>query len=631
MFLKVIYKKLKNSTEHTAHYRLCESYRAGGSVRHQTILHLGRLEELPDIEQKKALALRINELVREHKTGGRLLFKATDSTVEQLAQTFFKQICEQQHLDILFDKDYERINTKSITNKDVREVGAEWMCLQALEQLKIAPYLQQCGWTQQDIQLALTHITSRAVYPASELQTSQWIVENSSICELTGYPVEKITKDKLYQTALRLYRHKNGLEKHLSIQTNELFDLNDKIILYDLTNTYFEGRMKNSLIATFGRSKEKRSDARLVVLALVVNMEGFLKYSQIFVGNMNDAASLPQIIEDLSKTIIRPANSKPVVVLDAGIASEANLELLTQAGYRYMCVSRSGMQKYQVDSSAVPVRITDNKKQVVTLQKVTIQGSTDKWLLVHSHAKEAKEASMNARFVKRFEAGLQNINDSLHKKGGIKKQQKVWQRIGRLQEQYPGVFNRYEITAQPGDKDTIVSLQWCLKAGSDADELQHGHYLLRTTVDDSLEEIQWDIYNTIREIEATIRVLKTDLDLRPIYHKSDAGAMAHLHLGLLAYWVVNTIRYQLKQKGIHTQWAYLVRTMNTQKLVTTSMVSDHQQLIRIRQCSEPHINVGVIYSALNYKHQPFYRKKSVVPLCSISKNQNHSPGSFPPS
>ena len=78
---------------------------------------------------------------------------------------------------------------------------------------------------------------------------------------------------------------------------------------------------------------------------------------------------------------------------------------------------------------------------------------------------------------------------------------------------------------------------------------ESGVYLLRTSLNLQDEQTFWTIYNAIREIEYTFRVLKTDLDLRPIYHKTDAASMAHLHLGLLAYWLVATIRYQLKQKG----------------------------------------------------------------------------------
>ena len=135
------------------------------------------------------------------------------------------------------------------------------------------------------------------------------------------------------------------------------------------------------------------------------------------------------------------------------------------------------------------------------------------------------------------------------------------------------------------------------------------------------EKTCWDIYNTIREIESTFRVLKTDLDLRPIYHKTDAATVAHLHLGLLAYWVVNTVRHQLKAKGIHNEWRDIVRIMNSQKMITTTMENDCDQQITIRQCSEPTDEVMGIYNALGYKPRPFSRKKFVVPLAEIRKKE----------
>ena len=136
------------------------------------------------------------------------------------------------------------------------------------------------------------------------------------------------------------------------------------------------------------------------------------------------------------------------------------------------------------------------------------------------------------------------------------------------------------------------------------------------------EHAFWSIYNSIREIEYTFRVLKTDLDLRPVYHKTDEASMAHLNLGILAYWLVATIRYQLKQKGINSDWREIVRRMNTQKCVTTSVVNIKQETISVRQCTEPTKEVKAIYDILNYKYAPFTRKKSVVPPAEILKNNS---------
>lgn len=608
MFIKRISKTNKTTGEYTYAYRLVESFRTDHTVRHQTILHLGSLAELPDVEQKRNLAVRINELVGQSDTGAQALFCAPDKTVETLAQRFYLQIKEKQRLDLTSSANFQRIDTDSVKSKDIREVGAEWLCLQALEQLDISSFLEQQDWVQTQIKLALTHIISRAVYPASELRTSQWIRQNSSVCELSGYPLERITKDKLYEVSHELYAVKDALEKHLSKRTNELFDLEDKIIIYDLTNTYFEGSMRSSKLARFGRSKEKRSDARLIVLAVVVNTEGFLKYSQIFEGNMADSKTLGKIIGELSERTSATAR-KPIVVLDAGIASSENLALLRKNKFDYMCVSRSGMNKYSVDATCKPIRIMDQKKQPITLQRVKVEDSSDTWLRIHSPAKAAKETGMNSRFSQRFEQGLAQIQESLGKKSGVKKQDKVWERIGRLKAKYPSMGRHYQIDIAVDDRATVTQLTWKQKPVKDTD----GYYLLRTTLCEKDEQVQWTIYNTIREIEATFRVLKTDLDLRPVFHKTDQAALAHLHLGLLAYWVVNTVRYQLKQKGINNEWRDIVRIMNTQKIVTTTMENDSRKQIIIRQCSEPTVPVEKIYAALNYKYKPFARKKSVVP------------------
>ena len=150
------------------------------------------------------------------------------------------------------------------------------------------------------------------------------------------------------------------------------------------------------------------------------------------------------------------------------------------------------------------------------------------------------------------------------------------------------------------ENDKVIDLKWKIDYKTSKTK---GQYLLRTNYGEYDEKLQWKIYNTIREIESTFRVLKTDLDLRPIYYKTQQAVMAHLHLGLLACWFVNTIRHQLKATGINKHWKEFVRVMNTQKFVTTSMANVQNQTIIIRQSSEPINEVKIIYKALNLKEK----------------------------
>jgi Transposase len=484
------------------------------------------------------------------------------------------------------------------------------------------------------------------------LETARWIRENSAVCEITGYPLQKITKDKLYKSSLKLFSKKDHIERFLSVKTNRLFDIEDKIYIYDLTNTYFEGRKQGSKIARFGRSKEKRSDCKIVVLALVINPEGFIKYSGIFEGNMQDCKTLEGVVKSLRTQT--STSRRAIVVIDAGIATDENLAMLTENGFDYVCVSRSKIKDYKIDAGNVPITVEDRKKQKIQLQKVVSEKHNDFFLKIDSDAKRAKELSMNHRFQEGFQKGLSIIAASLTKKSGIKTEEKVYERVGRLKQKYPSINRYYQIdytietetvknrkTKENIEVRKVKTMNWKIKDNLEPDG-QTGTYFLRSSLDAS-EELIWMTYNIIREIEYSIRTLKTDLDLRPIYHKNDDATMAHLHLGLLAYWVVNTVRYQLKggqvkkqaeadaekleqERDIQNvpekynwQWKEIIRIMNTQKAVTTVSQNRYDQVIISHRCSDPTPKVQAIYLCLKYKPKPNTNRKFVVHKSDFQK------------
>lgn len=617
MFIKPYPKYNKSTKERYTIYRLVESYRFNGHIRHRTIIGFGKLEDLPEVDQKEHLASRVEEMLK-YGPGSQKVTGTYDKKIETLALYYYHEVIKKKSYDTGTENaEWETVDMSSLSNSDAREIGSEWLCQQAFDQLEIGGFLRGEGWSEELVSLAATHIVSRAVFPASELKTASFIKENSAICELTGYDREKINKDRLYSISHELYSVKDKLEQYLSRQTNELFDLEDKIIIYDLTNTYFEGRMKHSKLAKFGRSKEKRSDTRLIVLALVVNREGFLKYSNIFRGNMADNKTLLTVVESLSQQTSLTGR-KPIVVMDAGIATNGNVDMLKEEGYSYMCVTRSNLKEYHADTDSPPVEIKDKKDQPIELMKVRCDKNDDRYLWVKSKTKALKENSMNGRLAQRFEEGVENINSSINKKGGTKKLDKVYERIGRLKQKYPSVHKYYEIKLADNGKGVATSISCSHKTGADPDK-KCGLYFLRTSLDEKDEKTLWQIYNVIREIESTFRVLKTELDLRPVYHKTDEASLAHLHLGLLAYWLVATIRHQLKQKGYNHDWREIKRVMSTQKCVTTSITNINGQRISIRKCTEPIVKALKIYDLLSYKYVPFYRTKSVVPPDKILK------------
>lgn len=227
---------------------------------------------------------------------------------------------------------------------------------------------------------------------------------------------------------------------------------------------------------------------------------------------------------------------------------------------------------------------------------------------------------MKSQFQQRFEDGLLRIAESLTKKSGVKRFDKVCERIGRIKQKYPSIHRLYQINITKNEKDICTNIYWKqIPEIARKKQEECGVYFLRTSHKEKEEELIWTIYNCIRNIESAFRMLKTDLSFRPVFHQNDDATMAHLHLGLLAYWIANTVKHQLKQNNIHSEWREIVRIMNTQKCVTTTMVNSREQQISIRKCSEPEIKVKEIYDALKFKYAPFIRKKSVVPKMLFKK------------
>jgi transposase len=591
----------------SAYYRLVESYRnEDDRVCHRTLLNIGFWNDTT-AEQKDSVVINLNARFKEQTE----LFEVTDPLVIHYVEEFWTRMIKDKKIDRKsLDKKHKMVDFESIKHKEVREIGAEWICANTWNELKLTELFRTLNWKEDKIQLAMTQVISRAVYPASEYETTRWIKENSAVCDLTGFDMTKLTKDKLYQSALALYKEKEAIEKHLSIRTNELFDLQDRIILYDLTNTYFEGEKRNSKLAKFGRSKEKRSDAKLVVLAMVVNIEGFIKYSSIHQGNYADTTDITNVIENLATNT---SHQKPIVVLDAGIATEANLTILNSRGYQYVVVSRVKIKDYKICKDGVETYLKTKSKKVIRLTKVETEKHNDYFLKVESSDKRMKEAGMKDRFEAGYEQMLEKIKLALTKPRGIKNINKVNEKIGRAKQKYPTVHKRYIISMNTDEKtQRVKSIHWKKDEELENEkENELGVYFIRTNLNAENEAILWIIYNTIREIESTFRALKTDLDLRPVYHKNDDATMAHLHLAIMAYWLVNTIRHQLKANKINHCWKEIVRIANTQKKVTTSAQNTYDKTIHIKKCSDPSGKLIEILEALKFKPKP-YKKINVV-------------------
>lgn len=609
------------------YYRIKESFRdLTGRVRCRIMLNVGFMTPRLKPEDVRDIAVCLTYMY-EHQ-GEQDLFGGTlskyNETVKTKAEEYWSKMVELGKIDSIKEcieesryKAERLVDVNTIKHTDAREVGAEWICLQAIRELEIDKFLVQKGWTETKINTALAHLIVRTIYTPSELKSMRIMADNSAVCELvSGNNTWQPGFRDVYKVAPSLYELKDELEDHLCRRTDSLFNITNRLVLFDLTNFYFEGRKDGSAKAKFGRSKEKRSDCKLLVLALCINAEGFIRYSSILAGNTADPDSLPNMIDTLSSKTRVPASNgcqKTLVVLDAGIATEDNLEKIKSKGYNYLCVSRRRLTDYELSDDMKTVTVLDSKKQAISLREVKRKDGGDYYLEINSPGKALKESSMNRKFKERFELELTKARESLGKPKGKKNYEKVIERVGRAIGKYPSIAKYYVIEYERDEvkKENMKDIKWRIALPENVDR-DNGVYFLRTNVEKIDEETTWNYYNLIREIECTNRQLKTDLNLRPIYHQKDDASDAHLFLGLLSYWIVNTIRHKLKMEDETCYWTEIVRRMSTQKAVTTEATNALGEKVQMRLCSEPTKAAEDIYDKLKYKKMPFRK----IRLCS---------------
>ena len=614
MFIRAVVKKDKLKQKSYTYYRLTHSYRVGKKTRQQVILNLGKLESI-DKEYHKQLADRIEDLVTGMGSG--LIPLELSDDLESLAQSFAKQVSK----DKIFSSNKGRLISEDIQNNlqtvdlesfeqiESKEIGGEWLVKQAFQAMDIPSVLTNIGLDEKQIKVAQMLLTAKLLHPSSELETERWLNNNSASAELYDYQ-EKITRYSLYQVTNKMYSQKENIDKDLYSKTTDLFSDRNKIVIYDLTNMYFEGQINGSDKAAFGRSKQKRSDRKLIGLSLAIDSNGFVRHSQFYTGNISEPSTFNDLILSVSKQM-GDTFEKPLVVMDAGIATEENLALLKSVKYNYdyVCVSRITPKNFTKLSKNAET-ITDNRANEIHLTKVSVPGKEDHFLQVKSDQKKLKEQSMDIKLTKRLEEQLEDIKQKLPKKGTLKKISKIHEKVGAIKSKLSRVGWLYEIEyTEDQEKGMVTDINW---KRIKEKEKPKGEYFLRYTKTAIDEDKIWDAYNLTRDVEAVFRCLKTDLNIRPIHHQKDKYIEPHIWLGIISYQVVNYIRTKLKNKEINHSWTSIVEIMKSMQSAVNTINNDKNEKLYIKLCTRPTKTQKQIFDALNFKARPYTRKTKVV-------------------
>lgn len=476
MFIRCTQTRNTHSGESYHTYRLVRTERIGGKVKQLTLLNLGRHFDV-DREEWLTLCARIEELLSGQAT---LISVECTATVERHAQRIVAQLVsrgkgttnapatgEQPTSDI------QVVNIDSMELLRPRSVGVEAAALWAMQLVDFQGLLQGLGFTGPQRATALGSIIARMAAPASELATHAWLCNQSGLGELLDVDFENVSLSSLYRASDRLLAVRSELEAALFSRVEDLFGLSTTVTLYDLTNTYFEGDMTGNAKAKRGHSKEKRSDCPLVTLGLVLDGSGFVRCSKMFDGNVAEGQTLELMLSGLA------APPGALVVMDRGIATEANLIWLREKGYRYLVVSRERRRCFDPENA---ITIENATGEQVHLEKTLSDDGKEVRLYCHSELRAKKEEAINERFVRRFERELDKIADGLKNPRTNKRLEKLWERIGRLKAKSHGIGQHYEIElAADAEGQNAVTLKYHRKPIAGSTLTHPGIYCLRSS------------------------------------------------------------------------------------------------------------------------------------------------------
>ncbi|RLG29172.1 IS1634 family transposase [Methanosarcinales archaeon] len=602
--IKTISKSKKDSTQNYYTYRLMESTRVGTKVKKKTILNLGS-----DFSIEQALwatlTTRIDEIVKQRPS----LFEV-DKDLEEIAQQYALKIIASQatvkETTINDENRYKEIDTATIKNSDIKDIGIENILYKTIKELKLDSKLKELGFTNIQYNSALGTIIAKIANPSSEAKVYDWLCNTSGINELIGCDYNKISSNSIYRISDKLLANKDGLEEHLYTTQKEIFNYDETITLYDLTNTYFEGGAEGVEKAKRGRSKEKRSDAKIITLAVMLDSSGFVRKSEIFDGNISESATFKEMLDKLKvpkkeKNILN--SHKSLVIMDAGIASQDNIDYLISNDYEYLVVSRKRNKQFD-ESKSIPVKLDKDNNAIVRAMKVVNEETSEVELFIHSKPREAKEEAMQKRVQTLFIEKLQHLKDGLSLKRRTKDYKKIIETIGRLKEKYPLISQYYStIVIKDPNGDNAIDITWNEKKTLENKSAINGIYCLRTNNQTMDEKTLWKTYTTLTDLESVFKSLKSELGLRPIFHQTQTRVDGHLFITLLAYSIVHTIRYKLKQKDIHYSWDTIKEILRNQKRITTSMKCKDNTTLYIRQSSELNEKQKEIYDALEIKYR----------------------------
>jgi transposase len=520
MFLRKL-RVHKDGKEH-GYWSLVETIRTTDGPRQRTLCYLGELNGSAHARWQKTI-----EVFNEHGESTQLKLFSSEAEVPD-------------------DPNVARVLVKKVRVERTRRFGDCYLGLELWKQLGLAEFFAQhldvdgadVPWSRVAAVLAINRLCA----PGSELAVEQHWYPCTALDDLLHIAAGKINDTRLYRCLDRVLPLKTRIEQHLKQRFGELFQAEFDVLLYDLTSTYVEGAAEMNPMMRRGYSRDHRPDCEQLVLALIVNQDGFPFSYELFDGNRADVSTVEAILRTVER---KHGKARRVWIFDRGVVSEENLVAIRKRGGQYLVgTPRSKLKQFEQEL------LKDDFEKIrpeVEVKQIHIPGGEETYILCRTAGRKEKEKAIRNRFVAKIEKALAGLEKRIAE-GQLRDRFKMERNLGRIQASHPQVADLYEMAVK--DSKEGPRLIWRHKPERQQWlEAREGAYLLRTnlTVDGAAD--LWKKYMQLTEVEAAFRTLKSELAIRPLFHQLEKRVKAHVLVAFLGYALQVTLKHLLKRSG----------------------------------------------------------------------------------
>jgi transposase len=517
MFLRQTNRK-KDGKDHR-YFSVVENRRlSSGQTAQRTVLYLGEVNDKQEAAWRKTLEVFDEDQQRCRNLS---LFPSDREIPEDAVDSL-------------------QVKLSSLELRRPRAFGNCWLACETWRQLELDRFWEQrlpvgreaVSW-EKVLQLL---VVNRLIDPGSEFRVHrQWFLQ-SAMDELLSVDFAVAEKDRLYRCLDRLLDHKQDLFVWLRKKWADLFHADFEVLLYDLTSTYFEGAMEENPKAKRGYSRDGRPDCLQVVIALVVTTDGFPLAYEVMDGNTSDRTTLRSFLDKIENTY---GKAKRMWVMDRGIPTEAILAEMRDPSrtVSYLVgTPKSKIQQHEKKWLDLPWRKVRDSVEVKLFEQ-----DGELYVLAKSEGRQQKEIAIRRKRLARLLRKLRAMRHSLPARD------QLLMRIGAAKTEAGRAFSFVSIQLPDARQPvTRESFRFQVdKSKLKEAQLRDGHYLLRSNVTGEDPAALWTRYVQLTQIESVFRSLKSELGIRPVYHRLEHRVDAHIMIAFLAYCLQVTLKNRL--------------------------------------------------------------------------------------